>query len=81
MAKSKKVRKHRQAEITLEPDGFSIHTFELSMKLSKSEWNGRNANRGCLQIRSKPASIGSIRINRAVIISAHDMQTQALEFD
>ncbi len=38
MAKSKKVRKHRQAEITLEPDGFSIHTFELSMKLSKSEW-------------------------------------------
>lgn len=38
MAKSKKVRKHRRAEITLEPDGFSIHTFELSMKLSKSEW-------------------------------------------
>lgn len=38
MAKSKKVRKHRQAEITLEPDGFSIHTFELSIKLSKSEW-------------------------------------------
>lgn len=38
MAKSKKVRKHRQAEITLEPDGFSIHTFELSMQFSKSEW-------------------------------------------
>ena len=38
MAKSKKVRKHRQAEITLEPDGFSIHTVELSMKLKKSEW-------------------------------------------
>ena len=38
MAKSKKIRKRRQAEITLEPDGFSIHTFELSMKLSKSEW-------------------------------------------
>lgn len=38
MAKSKKVRKRKQAEITLEPDSFSIHTFELSMKLSKSEW-------------------------------------------
>ena len=38
MAKSKKVRKHKQVEIALEPDGFSIHTFELSMKLSKSEW-------------------------------------------
>lgn len=38
MAKSKKVRKHRQVEITLEPDGFSIHTFELSMQFSKSEW-------------------------------------------
>lgn len=38
MAKSKKVRKRKQAEITLEPDGFSIHTFELSMKLNKSEW-------------------------------------------
>ena len=46
MAKSKKIRKRRQAEI-----------------------------------RRKPASIGSIWINRAVIISAHDMQTQALEFD
>lgn len=38
MAKSKKIRKHKQAKIILEPDGFSIHTFELSMKLSKSEW-------------------------------------------
>ena len=38
MSQSKKVQKHRKAEITLEPDGFSIHTFELSMKLSKSEW-------------------------------------------
>lgn len=35
---SKKVKKHKKAEICLEPDGFSIHTFELSMQLSKSEW-------------------------------------------
>lgn len=36
---SKKVKKHKRAEIRLEPDGFSIHTFELSMQLSKSEWH------------------------------------------
>lgn len=36
---SKKVKKHKKAEIRLEPDGFSIHTFELSMQLSKSEWH------------------------------------------
>lgn len=36
---SKKVKKHKKAEIRLEPDGFSIHTFELSMHLSKSEWH------------------------------------------
>lgn len=36
---SKKVKKHKKAEICLEPDGFSIHTFELSMQLSKSEWH------------------------------------------
>lgn len=36
---SKKVKKHKKAEICLEPDGFSIHTFELSMQLSKSDWH------------------------------------------
>lgn len=36
---SKKVKKHKRAEIRLEPDGFSIHTFELSMQLSKSAWH------------------------------------------
>lgn len=36
---SKKTLKHKKAEIRLEPDGFSIHTFELSMQLSKSDWH------------------------------------------
>lgn len=36
---SKKTLKHKKAHIHLEPDGFSIHTFELSMQLSKSEWH------------------------------------------
>ena len=36
---SKKTLKHKKAEIRLEPNGFSIHTFELSMQLSKAEWN------------------------------------------
>lgn len=36
---SKKVFKHKTAKIYLEPDGFSIHTFELSTELSPSEWN------------------------------------------
>lgn len=35
---SKKTLKHKKAEIRMEPDGFSIHTFELSMQLSKSDW-------------------------------------------
>lgn len=38
MTKTKKVRKYRKVNIMLEPDGFSIHTFELSMSLTKSEW-------------------------------------------
>ena len=36
---SKKVKKHKKAELRLDPDGFSIHTFELSMQLSKSDWH------------------------------------------
>ena len=29
----------RKARFELEADGFSIHTFEISRKLTKSEWN------------------------------------------
>lgn len=36
---SKKGLKHKKATIHPEPDGFSIHTFKLSMQLSKSEWH------------------------------------------
>ena len=36
---SKKIIKHKSASFTLEPDGFSIHTFELSRKLTKMEYN------------------------------------------
>ncbi len=35
----KKKLQHKRTEICLEPDGFSIHTFEVSMQLSKSEWH------------------------------------------
>lgn len=35
---SKKIVKHKTANFTLEPDGFSIHTFELSKKLSTTEY-------------------------------------------
>ena len=35
---SKKIVKHKTANFTLEPDGFSIHTFELSKKLSATEY-------------------------------------------
>ena len=35
----KNVCKRKKAEIILEPDGFSIHTIELSRKISKSDWN------------------------------------------
>lgn len=38
MSKTPKVKKNKKVEITLEPDGFSIHTFELSMQLSEVEW-------------------------------------------
>ena len=34
----KKVRKYKNVEIMLEPDGFSIHTIELSCKVSQTEW-------------------------------------------
>ncbi len=36
---SRKVLRQRNAAFTLEPDGYFIHTFELSQKLTKSEWN------------------------------------------
>lgn len=36
---SKKILTHQKAQIRLEPDGFSIHTFELSMQLGKAEWD------------------------------------------
>lgn len=35
---SKKIVKHKTANFTLEPDGFSIHTFELSKKLNATEY-------------------------------------------
>ena len=35
---SKKVIKHKTAKFTLEPDGFSIHTIELSMELTCREF-------------------------------------------
>ena len=38
MSKSVKVQKHRKVAITIEPDGFSIHTFALSMQMTKSAW-------------------------------------------
>ncbi len=36
---SKKVRKRKNSCIKLSPDGFSIHTFEISQKLTEFEWN------------------------------------------
>ena len=36
---SKKTLKRKKVQIHLEPDGFSIHTFELSIEVSKSEWH------------------------------------------
>lgn len=35
---SKKIIKHKTANFMLEPDGFSIHTFELSRKLKPTEY-------------------------------------------
>ena len=35
---SKKIVKHKTARFALEPDGFSIHTFELSRKLKPTEY-------------------------------------------
>lgn len=34
----KKVRKYKNVEIVLEPDGFSIHTIEFSRKVFQTEW-------------------------------------------
>ena len=39
MSKSKKVQKHRKVTISMEPDGFSIHTPQLSMRMTKPAWN------------------------------------------
>ena len=39
----KKVRKYKNVEIVLEPDGFSIHTIEFSRKVSQTEWRQINS--------------------------------------
>ncbi len=36
---SKKVKRRKKVDICLEPDGFSVHTIELSIQLSQSEWH------------------------------------------
>lgn len=36
---SKKVKRRKNVEICLEPDGFSVHTIELSIQLRQSEWH------------------------------------------
>ena len=36
---SRKIEKRKTAVFCLEPDGFSIHTFELFLKLSKSDYD------------------------------------------
>ncbi|MDO4271168.1 MAG: hypothetical protein Q4C72_09645 [Eubacteriales bacterium] len=35
---SKKVLKRKKSEFVLEPDGFSIHTFELSYQMTVTEF-------------------------------------------
>lgn len=40
---SKQVIQHKKAQFTLEPDGFSIHTFELSRRMTKHEWKAAKA--------------------------------------
>lgn len=34
----KRIRKTKKAEICLEPDGYSVHTLEISQSVSKQEW-------------------------------------------
>lgn len=36
---SKQVIQHKKAQFKLEPDGFSIHTFELSRRMTRHEWH------------------------------------------
>lgn len=52
----------RKARFELEADGFSIHTFEISRKLTKSEWNyckgklydqNKISSKGCIYKESK----------------------------
>lgn len=35
----KRIRKTKKAEFCLEPDGYSVHTLELSQSISKQKWN------------------------------------------
>ena len=49
---SKKIVKHKTARFTLEPDGFSIHTFELSRKLKSTEYYAMKDRLYCQQEQS-----------------------------
>lgn len=49
---SKKIVKHKTARFTLEPDGFSIHTFELSRKLKPTEYYAIKDQLYCQQEQS-----------------------------
>lgn len=70
---SKKILTHKKAQIRLEPDGFSIHTFELSMQFGKAEWD--NCKEQLYADQKNPTKPGSTRTNPAkVCTSARNMQ-------
>lgn len=46
---SKRIESKKTAVFNLEPDGFSIHTFELSQKLSKKQYHQMKDELYCLQ--------------------------------
>ena len=68
---SKKVKRHKNVEIRLEPDGFSVHTIELSIQLNQSV-----AKSLCMTSKIKPASTSSTRTNNLRdVTSARNMLT------
>ena len=74
----KKVRKYKNVEIVLEPDGFSIHTIEFSRYLKP---NGSKSKAIYTTIMSNTLKISSIRmVYIMAVISVRNMQKQVYAF-
>lgn len=72
----KRIRKTKKAEICLEPDGYSVHTLELSQSISKQKWNWMKEKLYKKQRKRGGRSTFTRTVNVRASIFAYNMRMQ-----